>query len=260
MKEAEGLGVTYERYAIGKLLEKIVSKYKVKKVLEIPAGGAKAMPSIYSLGFGLAGCDVYLVNPSEKARKIWDELRLSGSVHFIKCENIENTDFEDNSFDLVWNCITFPIYKNPRALLKEMIRVSNNYVLTISVNAHNVGFPWHRFLHKIKHIPWTHGDIYFNLSRKMKCFFKKGGLKIVKIGVVDTPPWPDSLGFRDLRLHKMNVDLNQIDWHPDIVDHIKQGNYPNWIKAIYCLERFPLPTILKLPYSHLFYVLGEKDK
>jgi len=258
LKEVEGFGVTYERYAIGKLLGEIAAKYGIKKILEIPAGGAKAMPSIYSIGFGLAGCDVYLVNPSERARGVWDGLGLANNVHFVECRDVENTGLESDSFDLVWNCIAFPTYGNPNSLLKEMIRISKKYVMTISVNAYNVGFPWHRFLHRVKHIPWTHGDITYNFLGKVGSFFKRYGLKIVKVGVVDTPPWPDSLGFRDIRLHRMNIDINKTDWHSTIVDYIKQENYPVWLKAIWMFEKLPVPMYLKLPYSHLFYVLGEK--
>ena len=69
---------------------------------------------------------------------------------------------------------------------------------------------------------------------------------------------PSSLGFRDIRLHRMNVDIDKIDWHPTIVDYIKQRNYPIWIKAIWAFEKLPVPMIVKLPYSHLFYVLGNK--
>ena len=54
MIEKETFGVDYERYALGKLLKRLVKRYGIKKVLEIPSSGVKAMPSIYSLAFGLA--------------------------------------------------------------------------------------------------------------------------------------------------------------------------------------------------------------
>ena len=47
--------------------------------------------------------------------------------------------------------------------------------------------------------------------------------------MVDTPPYPDSLGIRDMKLHRKNVDLNKIDWDSR-----------------------------KLLYAHLFWVLAER--
>ena len=57
MSKVECFGVDYERYDLGKLLERLTKKYQIRNVSEIPVSGEKAMPSIYSLGFGIAGCD-----------------------------------------------------------------------------------------------------------------------------------------------------------------------------------------------------------
>jgi hypothetical protein len=80
----------------------------------------------------------------------------------------------------------------------------------------------------------------------------------VRTGAVDTPPYPDSLGFRDMRLHRMNVDLNKIDWDSRTVHWMKAGRYPLKIRLLYLAERLPLPFPLKLLYAHLFYVVGAK--
>ena len=213
---------------------------------------------IYSIGFGLAGCDVTLINGKESAKSVWKLLGLKDRVHFVECSDIEHTGIENDSFDLVWNFATFPTVDNPQGLIWEMKRVSKKYVATLSVNRYNIGFPIHRAVHKYKNIPWTHGDIRFNSPLKVKQFFAANNLSIVETGVVDCPPWPDSLGFRDVRLHRMNTDLTKIEWHSNIIDYILDGKYPKWIKVIYCFESIPVPRILKLPYSHLFYVLGRK--
>lgn len=60
MIEIEPFGVDYERYAILRLQEHFVRKYRIGSVLEVPASGSKAMPSIYSLGFAKLGCNVTL--------------------------------------------------------------------------------------------------------------------------------------------------------------------------------------------------------
>lgn len=258
MPEVECFGVDYERYAMGKLFARLVRKYDIENVLEIPALGVKAMPSIYSLGFAMAGCDVTLMNGEESSIGVWKKLGLEDRVTFNKCDNIEHTSLEDDSFDLVWNFAVFPSFQNPRAVLTEMKRVSRKYVAVFSVNGYNVGFPVHTLVHKFTKIPWTHGDKQLNIPGKVKQLFTENELGNIKIGVVDCPPWPDSLGFRDVRLHRSNIDFNTIDWHSKLIDYIQKDQIPLWIKAVYCLERFPVPNVLKFPYSHIFYVLGEK--
>ncbi|MFX0198231.1 MAG: methyltransferase domain-containing protein [Candidatus Hodarchaeota archaeon] len=258
MAECESFGVDYERYALGKLFFRLVKRHNIRSVLEIPASGAKAAPSIYSIGFGLAGCDVTLINAAKSAKSVWETLGLKDKVHFVACSNIEHTDLENDSFDFVWNFATFPTADNHQGLLCEMRRVSKKYVAAISVNRYNIGFPIHRAVHRYKKIPWTHGDIRFNSPRRVKQFFAENKLTVVEEGLVDCPPWPDSLGFRDVRLHRMNTDLTKIQWRSKIVDHILTNKYPKWMKIIYGFESIPVPRILKLLYSHLFYVLGKK--
>jgi hypothetical protein len=89
-------------------------------------------------------------------------------------------------------------------------------------------------------------------------YFAQRGLEVVRSGVVDTPPYPDSLGFRDMRLHRMNVDLNKIEWDSRTIHWMKSGVYPPKIKLLYLAEALPLPWVIKLVYAHLFWVLARK--
>jgi len=93
---------------------------------------------------------------------------------------------------------------------------------------------------------------------RVRTWFATRGLKVRKTGLVDTPPYPDSLGFRDMRLHRKNVDLNKIDWESRTIGWMKSGQYPLKIKLLHGFERLPLPFPVKLFYAHLFYVLAEK--
>ena len=77
MAELECFGVDYERYSLEKCLGKLARKYNLKDCVEIPAFGAKAMPSIYSLGLGKAGANVTLVNSADSARSSWEAV-ISG--------------------------------------------------------------------------------------------------------------------------------------------------------------------------------------
>jgi hypothetical protein len=256
MAELEGKGLDYERYALNKLFKKLVRTHGIRSVLEIPAKGEKAMPSIYSIAFAEAGCDVTLVNAEEKSGWAWSELGFP--VTHVRCEDLERSGIEADGHDLVWNFMFLARHENREALLNEMARLSRGYVLFVAVNRFNPGFFSHRAVHRFFDVPWNHGDVRFMSPFYVRRYFEQRGLEVVRSGVVDTPPYPDSLGFRDMRLHRMNVDLNKIDWDSRTIRWMKSGRYPAKIKLLYLAEALPLPWIVKLVYAHLFWVLARK--
>ncbi len=254
--EVEGGGLDYERFALEKLFNPMVKDYRIGNVLEIPAKGEKAMPSIYSIALSKAGCDVTVVNGERKSDWAWQELGLP--VSWVECDDITNTGFGANSYDLVWNFMALAQSGTKQALLQEMMRLSRRYVFYIGVNKFNPGFLSHRMVHRISKVPWNHGDVNFMNPFYVSRYMQDAGLKIIKKGLVDTPPFPDSMGIRDMKLHRKNVDLNKIDWDSRTIHWMKSGQYPLKIKFYYLFERLPLPFIIKMFYAHLFYVLAEK--
>lgn len=259
--ESECFGLVYERYAVGKLLDKIVKEYNIKSVLELPGGGVKAMPSIYSVCMALAGCKVTIVNGEKASLKVWKQLGIEDMVSFVESDDLCNTEFPDKSFDFVWNFVVFGTFNNPEELLKEMKRVSKRLVGLFLSNKRNVGYCFHSFAHWYTNIPWTHGDVTLRIPKRICHMMKDQGMHIVKVGFVDTPPWPDSIGFRDIRLHRLTMekglDLSKIDWTSDYVDFLKSNHFPLWIRLLYTFESIPMPYFLKQFYAHLFYVIGN---
>jgi len=257
-REREAFGVLYERYALGRLFGSLTRKLGLREVVELPALGAKAMPSLYSHGFAVAGCQLTLVNGVEASMGLWRKLGLAARVRAVQVPDLHATPLPSGGFDLAWNFATFPTAEDPDALLREMGRLSRRYVLAVSVNRGNVGFPVHRMAHRLSGVPWTHGDIRFNSPALFRRFLRDRGFAVTRWGFVDCPPWPDSLGFRDLRLHRLNVDLNAIDWDSDYFEYGRGLELPPWIRLAWLCERLPLPRFLKSPYAHLFFVLAEK--
>jgi len=233
-------------------------RYEIKSVLEIPAGGERAMPSIYSLGFGLAGCRVTLVNGMEEFLYAWKKLGIDNLVEIHHCEDLLNTDLEDNSYDFVWNFACYAHFQNPGEMLNEMVRLSRKYVAIFNPNAYNPGYLSHRVAHLLAKVPWTHGDTTFFSPRKTKRFLSNHGLTIVKVGVLDCPPWPDSVGFRDIRLHRLKRNLSKLNWYARYLDYTCDGTFPKWIKAVNIFESIPVPLLVKFLYSHIFYVIAQK--
>ena len=258
MAEVEVFGVDYERYSLAKCLERLVIKYSLRECLELPAFGAKAMPSIYSLGLAKAGANVTLVNPANSAGSSWNKVNLADRMTESFQNDLHHTTFSDNSFDWVWNFAYFPSDSDHISLLKEMKRTSRRYVTIFSVNGRNIGAYIHRILHRMLKIPWTHGDVNFNFPNRLKRFMEKQGLRIVEKGVVDCPFWPDSLGFRDVRLHRQGVVEMETEWQSDTLEWMRTGSYPSWIYAVYAFESIPMPLVIKYIYAHIFYIVGEK--
>ncbi|MDP8260070.1 MAG: methyltransferase domain-containing protein [Candidatus Gygaella obscura] len=257
-KEKEVFGVNYERFALGRKLKLLKEQLKINSVCEIPAHGAKAAPSLYSLDFALAGAKVMLVNGDKNSEQYYKKLNISENVDFSFVDDILCTGFEDNTFDFVWSLGFIAEFNKRNKLLEEMKRISKRYVAFCSVNNKNIGFYLHRFAHFRTKIPWTHGDIRFNSPYFMKKFMEKNGLKNVQIGLVDCPVWPDSVGFRDIRLHRMNKVSSEIVWEVPYVEYVKNNRFPKWFDCVYFIECLPLPLVMKFLYAHLFYVVGEK--
>ena len=259
--ESECFGLVYERYAFGRVLEKFVKEYNIKSVLEIPGGGVKAMPSIYSICMGLLGCKVTVVNGEKASLKVWKRLGIENLISFVECDDLGNTQLPNESFDFVWNFAVFGAFKNPENVLKEMKRVSENYVGIFFNNKINIGYFFHRFAHWYTNIPWTHGDVSFRNPKRIKNMMKDQGIKIEKVGFVDTPIWPDAIGFRDIRLHRLtmekNLDLSKVEWTSAYIDYLEANQFPLWIKLVYAFEKIPMPYFLKQFVAHHFYVIGN---
>lgn len=254
--EKEVFGVTYERFSLGEKLKELKEKLKIKTVLEIPAHGAKAAPSLYSLGFALAGCKVTLVNGDKKSKRFYEELGIENNIEFIEVDSLHNTNLSAGQYDFVWNFAFLPTYPEKELLIQEMKRLSKNYICIFSVNRFNVGFPIHRLAHRLTKIPWTHGDINFNSPYFLKKFFEDNDLTIIESVVADCPIWPDSVGFRDIRLHRSAKTFEDLGWEVPYIKYLKEG-FPKWVKRVYFFEKLPLPLVVKYLYSHIFYVIAK---
>lgn len=188
----EGYGTAYERYALNRFIAQLVHKYGILKILEMPANGVMGIPGINSLGFAELGCEVTVAHPSkaflENANRIWDALGLD--AHFVKSHWI-NSEFDDNSFDLVWNFCVYGHFKDPKRVIQEMVRVTRRYICIQFQNIANPGFFIHRLHHRLQKEPWNHGEPgKMNISAVMN-IASEAGSKIVEIGGIDMPPWPD---------------------------------------------------------------------
>ena len=263
-KEKEVFGVTYDRYVLLRLHRLMAGSLDIGDVVEMPSHGAKAAGSLYSIGFGLAGCRVTLVNPEPEMMTGWDELGIRERVKTVSDVDVCRTGFGAGSFDLAWNFVTWTELADPARYLEEMKRISRKYVLLVTCNNFQPGYPWHRFLHLIFGFPWTHGQVRYNHITTVRKMFREAGMKVVEYGAIDTPGWPDPSGPRDVRLHrrygggKVSPPAKP-DWEVPIIGYVKTGRFPGWMTRLGRWDMRFRKGVFKLPMSHLFYVLGKRS-
>jgi hypothetical protein len=263
-REVEVFGVTYDRYVLLQMHKIMAKELGLKKVIEMPSHGAKAAGSLYSIGFGLSNCHVTLVNPELEILYGWKDLGIEDRLETFSEDSVYQTGFSDNQFDMAWNFVTWTELDDPAKYLQEMKRISKQYVLLVTCNNFQPGYPWHRFLHMIFGFPWTHGQVKYNHITKVKRLFRDTGLKLVEYGAIDTPGWPDPSGPRDVRLHRRygsngaHPPESKPVWTVPILDYIKSGDFPGWMKYLGRWDMAFRKGVWKLTLSHLFYVLGSK--
>ncbi len=258
-KETEVFGVTYDRYVLLQLHRLLTRNLSLQTIAEMPSHGAKAAGSLYSIGFGLAGCRVTLVNPEMEMLYGWEELGISHAVATAEKIDVYRTGFPNDAFDLTWNFVTWTELADPARYLIEMKRISKKYVLLVTCNNFQPGYPWHRFLHMMFGFPWNHGQVRYNHITTVKKLLRSSGLKVVEYGAIDTPGWPDPSGPRDVRLHRrFNSPLKKPTWEVPIIEYAKTNRFPHWMQLLGRWDMTFRKGVFKLPMSHLFYVLGEK--
>lgn len=190
-----GLGTTYERIAVARLLEELAGRYAISSVLEGPVDGITGIRGLNSVPFAQRGARVEVVladrEEVELARRIWAGLGLSSAAATIREGRDWLLDGPDAGFDLVWNFNAFPQAPEPDRLLDEMCRASARYVLVFVSNTVNYGFPIHRLHHRAAREPWSHGSVALMDARRIERSLTRRGFRTVERLLVDVPWWPD---------------------------------------------------------------------
>ena len=276
----EGYGTEYERFALNKFAVKMVKKYDISTVLEMPANGVMGISGIKSLVFAKLGCDVTVSHPSQEfldnAKKIWDCFGLEAD--FVKTHWL-NSIFKDDSFDLVWNFCVYEHFDDPEEVIREMLRVTNKYVFLEIQNVHNIGLPVHRLYHLIHNQPWDHGNMrQMNISTLTNIL---NGLNAIstEIGATDMPPWPDiNIGLKEMLSRKKNENRIEVVPYGELRPQVRTKDVNDIVREInsfktskmkddavyrlfniwYYLIESTTPFIFKRFFAHHPYMIAKK--
>jgi SAM-dependent methyltransferase len=263
----EGLGLVYERLVLNDYLGRLLSKYEIRAVLEAPLYGMAGVSGINSVHLAQQGCDVTLVDVNgdrlEGVRRIWGELDLP--CRFVLHEDLAHLPFADDSFDLAWEWAALWYLPDAAGLLEELARVSRHLVFVAMPNRLQVGY-WMRKLLVDREFFDTVDERWANMGL-IKDTLRQADLIIEEEGVLDVPPWPDTVMPAAELLRRLGIKSQRLDrrfsgdgWQWSTMDYYL-GTRPELEEVIHgyaFLERLPLPWRLKVLWAHHRYVLGRK--
>jgi hypothetical protein len=263
----EGLGLVYERFVLNDFLLHLKGQYGFYSVLEAPLFGMAGVSGINSVALARIKCLVTLADDNAErltgVERIWGELGLRAS--FTLVEDWARLPFPDRSFDFVWNWAALWRLKAPGDFLGEMVRCSNKLVFVAVPNPVQVGYQFRKYVAEpefVKEVDERWTDIGL-IRRRLEGL----ELEIVAQGVLDVPPWPDTvmpagelLRRLGIRSQKLQARFQGEGWRWSTMDYYlgKQPDLYNRVMKYAWLERLPLPWRLKQVWAHHRWVLGRR--
>ncbi len=262
----EGLGLVYERFVLNDFLLYLKGQYGFSSLLEAPLYGMAGVSGINSVAMARVRTAVTLVDDNAErlagVQRIWGELGLP--ARFALAEDWGKLPFADASFEFVWNWAAIWHLREPDVLLREMVRCSSKLVFVAVPNPVQVGYQFRKYVAEpefVKEIDERWTDIGM-IRRKLEAL----GVEILAQGVLDTPPWPDTvmpaselLGRLGIRSKKLQGRFQGEGWRWSTMDYYL-GNDPSLYDRVMkyaWLERLSIPWRLKQIWSHHRWVLGR---
>ncbi|HWP47971.1 MAG TPA: class I SAM-dependent methyltransferase [Candidatus Limnocylindrales bacterium] len=266
----EGLGTVYERFMLNNLFDELLATYPIHNVLEVPIYGMSGLTGINSLHFAKKGCRVTLVDKDQnwllEAQELWKMADLKDQCQPIYQKDLSRLPFKENSFDLVWNFAALWFVEQAESLLRDMIRVSSNLVLIAVPNPGQPGY----FLRKYCIDPDFFKQVDEKWVRKDRIcrVLASENLQIIRQGILDIPPWPDTCVPIKHILQKFGIRLKENPstgspeggWTWNIMDYYLGRNpgLKEKVERFSFLEKSPLPYFFKALWAHHHYILGKK--
>jgi hypothetical protein len=264
----EGLGLVYERFVLNDFLLALRQEFKLETILEAPLFGMAGVSGINSVALAREGATVTLVDDDATrltgVKRIWDELELE--ARFVYQEAWGELPFPDSAFDLTWNWAALWYLDDPDALLGELVRTSKQVVFVAMPNRVQVGYLLRKYLLErdfVNHVDESWTDI-----GRVRRRLEGAGLRIVRQGVLDVPPWPDTVMPASEVLQRLGIKSKKLEdqfsgdsWQwstmayylgqqPDLYDQVMRYAW---------LDRAGIPWQVKAIWAHHRYLLGVKE-
>lgn len=262
----EGLGLVYERLVLNDYLDHIVSQSSIHTVLEAPIFGMAGVSGINSVRLAQRGCAVTLVddNPDRLAgvERIWGELDLRAT--FVCHPDFTRLPFPDHSFDLTWEWAGLWYLPDAEGLLKELARVSRKVVFVAMPNRIQVGYLMRKYLLEREFVHYV-DESWANIHR-IRRVLTAANVEITEQGVLDVPPWPDTVMPAAQVLQRLGIKSKKLDaqftgagWNWSTMDYYlgRRPELKAQIDRYTFLEHAPIPWQIKAIWAHHRYLLGK---
>jgi SAM-dependent methyltransferase len=266
----EGLGLVYERFVLNDFLLALRARHGIETVLEAPLYGMAGVSGINSVALAEAGCQVTLADDNrvrlDGVQRIWDELALP--VSLVQVRDWGRLPFADNSFDMAWEWAGLWYLPNAQALLHELARVSRRVVFVAMPNRWQVGYFMRKYLIDQAFFREIGAREAWVDMAMIRGILRAAGVEIIDEGVLDVPPWPDTvmpasevlqrLGIRSAKLQDQftgegwtwSTMAYYLGEQPDLREQVMRYTW---------LEDAPLPWQVKAVWAHHRYVVGVKS-
>ncbi len=228
--------------------------------------GMAGVSGINSAWLARVKCPITLVDDNAErltgVERIWGELGLPAS--FTLVDDWARLPFEDNSFDFAWDWAALWWLKDPAALLRELVRCSRKLIFVAVPNPVQVGYQFRKYVAEpefVKEIDEKWTDIGM-IRRQLEGL----GVEILAQGVLDVPPWPDTvmpaselLGRLGIRSKKLQGRFQGEGWQWSTMDFYlgRQPDLYDRVAKYMWLERLGIPWRIKQVWAHHRWVLGR---
>ncbi len=265
----EGLGLVYERLILNDFLEDLLRRHHIRTVLEVPIYGMAGATGLNSVRFAQLGAHVTLVDVNAErlaeVRRLWGELGLLDRAEFIHIADPHKLPFKDNAFDFVWNWAALWYLPNAIATLHDMARVSANLVFTAMPNRMQMGYLLRKYLLEKEFFDWVTDESWADINQPRRVL-EQTGLRLIDQGVLDVPPWPDTVMPAREVLKRLGFDKGaQERFEGDAWEWSTMAYYTGekpelkvQMDGYAFLERAPIPWQLKVIWAHHRYILLQK--
>jgi hypothetical protein len=271
----EGLGLVYERFVLNDFLLELAQLYQLHTILEAPLYGMAGVSGINSVALAQGGAQVTLVDDNAErlggVRRIWGELGLA--AQFVLHGEWGRLPFADGSFDLAWNWAalwhlsggTPDAGEWPAALLRELVRVSRRILFVAMPNRAQVGYLLRKYLLEKDFVRYV-DEGWADMGRVRRAL-ESAGVRIVREGVLDVPPWPDTVMPASEVLKKLGIRSKALDgrfsgesWQWSTMAHYlgRQPELHERVLRYAWLDRARIPWPLKAVWAHHHYLVGLK--
>jgi hypothetical protein len=272
----EGLGLVYERFVLSDFLLALRGDYGLESVLEAPIFGMAGVSGINSVALAQAGADVTLVDDHGErlaaVERIWGELGLP--ARFVHHTAWGQLPFADESFDLAWNWAALwhlpdgspEGARTPESLLRELARVSRRVVFVAMPNRVQVGYLLRKYLLERDFVDSV-DERWADIGR-VRRVLEGAGLRIVRQGVLDVPPWPDTVMPASEVLKRLGIKSSKLEdqfsgdsWQWSTMAYYlgEQLDLYDRVMRYAWLDRAPIPWRIKAVWAHHRYVVGVKN-